>query len=644
MMPGRIAVLGRFASVVLALSVISEARAQSDAAPVTPSSPDSVADHQLIIRDRVERLEDRLFELSQVLRKMEPDRAQRLLETLGAARSLGVRRKMEDIVEEIRRDAFSDAVDGQEEVTANLHELLKVLLEEPARLEERKEEIAKLERVKEALKNLIEEQERELAAARDAIAEANLAKDLEAAADAVEALLERQRAAAQRDNSDAKEAASKQRAIREATDPLADKLERLSKGALGKAEPDDSDGGSAAGDCKAAGDAAKDLKAASDKMKSAEQKLESGRSAEAGKDQTKAEKDLESALEKLRDEAKKLRRKLRLEKQAEDQRKTAEKTAELGKQMKGESEGKESEEGDGQDGDPQGKNGGQSGENEGSQQPGGEQSEQPMPGQQDIEGAVPLQEDAADELDRQDADDAAKKQEEALQKLKQAQDELEDVLEQLRREQQEELLAALEARFRAMLAQQLECNNTTVRLADVGKDRWKRSDQLQLADLSQKQRWVGSEADKALAVLVEDGTTVVFPQILEQIRDDVFIVADRLAAADVGTHVRGRQVDIADTIRQLLDAVKRMQEENESGGGSGGGGGNSPLLPGSAELKLLRACQHRVNNATEGLDADRLRPTVTLEELAQRLEELQRRQEYVAGMAKDMHESMSRAQ
>ncbi|MCZ6815316.1 MAG: hypothetical protein O7F76_01310, partial [Planctomycetota bacterium] len=225
-----------------------------------------MADHQLIIRDRVERLEDRLFELSQVLRKMEPDRAQRLLETLGAARSLGVRRKMEDIVEEIRRDAFSDAVDGQEEVTANLHELLKVLLEEPDRLEERKEEIAKLERVKEALKNLIEEQERELAAARDAIAEANLAKDLEAAAEAVEALLERQRAAAQGDNTDANEAASKQRAIRKATDPLAEKLERLSKGASGEAERDDSDGGSGAGDCKAAGNAAKDLKAASDKM------------------------------------------------------------------------------------------------------------------------------------------------------------------------------------------------------------------------------------------------------------------------------------------------------------------------------------------------------------------------------------------
>lgn len=641
---GRIVVLGRITSVALAFCFVFEARAQSDAASPTPSSPGSIADHQLIIRDRVERLEDRMFELSKVLRKMEPDRAQRLLETLGAARSLGVRRKMEEIVDEIRRDAFSDAVDGQEEVTANLHELLKVLLEEPDRLDERKEEIAKLQQVKEALKKLIEEQERELAAAQEAIAESNLAEDLEAAARAVEELLERQRAAAGADPSKASEAASKQRTIREATDPLADKLEQLSKGASGKSDSDASGDALAGGDCKGAGDAAKDLKAASGKMKSAEQKLEDGRPADAGQDQRGAEKDLESALERLRDEAKQLRRKLQLDKQAEDQRKTAEKTAELGKQMKDASDGKGSEEGGGQEGDRQGEDGEQGGENEGSRQPGGEQNEQPMPGQQDIEGAVPLQEDAADDLDQQKADEAAKKQEEALQKLKQAQDELEDVLEQLRREQQEELLAALEARFRAMLAQQLECNNATARLAGVDKDHWKRSDQLQLAELSQKQRWVGSEADKALAVLVEDGTTVVFPQILEQIRDDVFDVADRLAAADVGSGVRNSQADITDTIRQLLDAVKRMQEENENGGGGGGGGGNSPLLPGSAELKLLRACQQRVNSATENLDADRLRPTVTVGELARRLNELRQRQEYVAGMAKDMHESMNRAQ
>ncbi|MFQ5423747.1 MAG: hypothetical protein ACE5F9_07170 [Phycisphaerae bacterium] len=473
------------------------------------SSTGALPDRQGVIRDRVRRLEDRLFELSKVLRKVEPDRAARLLETLGAARSLRVRQNMDKIVEQLRSGAYSDAVDGQKAVTDDLLQLLKHLLEEPDRLDERKKEIDRLKEAREALNRLIEEQEREQAAAEAA------------------------------------------------------------------ARPD--------GDQE------------------------------------------------------------QLDQQAEAQRETGEKTKVLADQMKG--GGTEASKGDGDaggggNGGPPG--GGKSGGEQDPQE--GASDDQPLPGQQDIEGAVPLQEDAAKALDRQAPAEAAEKQAEAVKKLKQAQDQLDDVLEQLRREQQEEMLAALEARFRAMLARQLECNKATGRLAVLGKAQWKRSDQLELAELSQRQRWVGNEAGKALDLLVEEGTTVVFPQVVEQVRDDGLAVADRLAAADVGGHVRAMQADIVDVIRQLLDAVKRKQEELEDGGAGGGGGGNSPLLPGSAELKLLKACQLRVNAATEAIDVDRWLPSVTVEELNRRLEMLRKRQEQVSEMARAMYESMTRAQ
>ena len=54
--------------------------------------------------------------------------------------------------------------------------------------------------------------------------------------------------------------------------------------------------------------------------------------------------------------------------------------------------------------------------------------------------------------------------------------------------------------------------------------------------------------------------------------------------------------EIVDTLDQLLGAVLQMQQENEQQQGKGQsqqGGETEPLLPPSAEYKLLRASQHR---------------------------------------------------
>lgn len=658
------------------LSIPAQAQNTSDRNKSDTPTAGPLPDRQAVVRDRVRRFEDRMFELSRVLRKTEPERAAKLLDALGASRSMQIRQKMDGIVEDLQRESYSDAVDEQKIVTSDLEQLLKLLLEDPDQLDQRKEEIERLEKLAETLNNLIEEQKREKAAAEAAAAEAELAEALEAAAKQARELLDRQKKVSSDSDSAARaKAAGDQGAVRKDTESLADDLKALSENSAADAEekpagdPEDqegsakeaaakdgqgsgqqSPGGSEGGDC--AGAAAADVGEAAKKMKSAEKKLGDDDAPAAKKDQEAAEQKLQDAIDKLEDEAREIRNKLELEKQAEDQRNTAEKTRELAEEMKGESgkDGAGGQKGGEGEGSQQQQQGGQEGQ-DGQQQQGGseqqqqgDQNNQPAPGQQDVEGAIPLQEDAADELDTQDPADAAKKQQEALDKLEQAQDELEDVLEQLRREQQEELLAALEARFRAMLAQQLDANKRTDRLADVGPANWKRSDQLELGELSEKQRWVGTEAGKALEVLVEDGTTVVFPQVIEQVRDDALDLAGRIASAEVGHNVRATQLDLAETIRQLLDAVKKMQQENQDGGGGGGGGPNSPLLPGSAELKLLKACQLRVNRATDGVSIDRLMPDVTIQDITKRLSKLDTRQKHVAGMAKDMHETMTRAQ
>ena len=66
------------------------------------------------------------------------------------------------------------------------------------------------------------------------------------------------------------------------------------------------------------------------------------------------------------------------------------------------------------------------------------------------------------------------------------------------------------------------------------------------------------------------------------------------------------QKDIERTLLELIDALEKAQkkQEGEGGGGGGGGGGgeqNEPLLPSSAELKLLRSAQLRVNRRTQAI-------------------------------------------
>jgi hypothetical protein len=208
------------------------------------------------------------------------------------------------------------------------------------------------------------------------------------------------------------------------------------------------------------------------------------------------------------------------------------------------------------------------------------------------------------------------------------------------------MLAALEARFRAMLAKQVDCSRATGRLVALDKADWKRSDQLELGELSQREKEIGEEADKALYILTEEGTTVVFPQIVEQVRDDASEVSARLASAEASADVRRMQDNIEQALRELIDAVKKKQEENENNPPTGGEGheGPQPLLPGSAELKLLRSCQTRVNKATEILRADRARSDAVDNEITARLEKLAKRQDEVSKLAKEMQEAMTKAQ
>lgn len=244
---------------------------------------------------------------------------------------------------------------------------------------------------------------------------------------------------------------------------------------------------------------------------------------------------------------------------------------------------------------------------------------------------------AGDKLSRNQPSQATEDQDKAIEQLRQAQAELEETIDQLRREQQEEMLAGLEQRFRTMLLEQKAINTATDEL-DGRKAGWTRTDSLNLAALSEKETGLSGEAAKALNILVEEGTTVVFPEIVTQVRDDMTDVAGRLGQKQTGEITRGIQAQIVETLEELIAAVEQRQKEGPppSGGQAGGGQAGEPqLLPGSAELKLLRSCQVRINRQTARLAEA---STASAKDIGDRCERLAGRQEQLADMARTINE------
>lgn len=587
--------------------------------PTKPTG--SLADRQDVVRDRVTRLEDRMFQISQAIKQSDPEKAARLLESLGASRGMAVRRKLEEITKKLREDQFADAATAQEAVIADLQNLLKLMIEEPEKIGDRKKEIDRLQVLREKLDNIIKEQKQQKS---DAESSATTPEQAKVVADAIQSAkdtLDKQRDLSKKTaekDADARQTGSEQAALQKSTEQLAEKMKTL------PGQP-----------------ATEELSAAATKMKAAEDWLAKEQIPDAGESQKEAEEKLKSAIEKLEEHLKKLDQKKPLPEQSAAQKETAEKTKGLSKDV-------ESPE---QQPSPSGEQGGEKPPEKSGDKPSDPSKSPSDPKQEGIkkeqlDDASKLQDDAAKKLDEAKPDEAAKKQDEALKKLEEAQKKLEETLEQLRKEQQEEMLAALEARFRAMLAKQIECSKASQRLVELPAAEWKRSDQLEVTEISTRQKSVGDDADATLYILTEEGTTVIFPQIVRQVRDDAKEAAALFTPTAIPADVRRLQDGIEQALRELLDAVKKKQEEADNEGkNEGAAGSNSPqpLLPGSAELKLLRSCQLRVNTATTALKAEQAKAGGTPES-RERLQRLAKRQEEVATMAREMHESMTKAQ
>lgn len=63
------------------------------------------------------------------------------------------------------------------------------------------------------------------------------------------------------------------------------------------------------------------------------------------------------------------------------------------------------------------------------------------------------------------------------------------------------------------------------------------------------------EVDKLIEMLHKDAA-VAFPEVFQQLRDDMIKVKNRLEKCDVGAATRELQQDIVDTLREMTEALK----------------------------------------------------------------------------------------
>lgn len=222
--------------------------------------------------------------------------------------------------------------------------------------------------------------------------------------------------------------------------------------------------------------------------------------------------------------------------------------------------------------------------------------------QQRIHKAQQRMQEAQKKLQQAKRKGATDRQEQALRELEQAKAELERILRQLREEELERTLVMLEARFRKMLDMQVAVYEETKQL-DRGKSNAPEHEvEIASGRLSRKERQIVREAERALILLREDGSSVAFPEAVEQAREDMQETADRLSEVKLGAITQGLEEDIIAALEEILAALQQALKDLRDRKGKPGkpsSPGEDVLVDQLAELRMIRALQQRVNRRTQ---------------------------------------------
>jgi hypothetical protein len=268
----------------------------------------------------------------------------------------------------------------------------------------------------------------------------------------------------------------------------------------------------------------------------------------------------------------------------------------------------------------------------------GDQADPTLNAKKRIQDAQDFQRQAENKVAQNKKRPALDDAERARDELEKAKKKLEDLLRQLREEELERLLTDLKRACEKMLAMQIQVYNGTkavARAIDGNND--KKPTRANIQDslgLSDNEKKIVIEADKAIQMLEAEGSAVAFHEVFTQVRDDMKNVQRRLGSVDVGKVTQAVEQDIIDTLNEMIKALEKAKQELKDKKDAKSGGQPPPnqdqkLLDQIAELKMIRAMQLRVNNRTrlygreyEGEQASEPRLQGELRNLSERQERI----------------------
>jgi len=590
-----------FACLTAAAGLLMLAAATADDAgprgtPPAATTP-PLATSQEAITMRYRRFEETLHQLADYLRKSDPQRAELLVRAVGKSKEGRVHELLKDLTDVLKKDQLGDAIEREEQVIVQMQTVLELLMSEARQDEIEKERARIKDLIKDVDKLIARQTDARVSTERGGNPE-DLQKQQKQVADGAQKLVQKI------DRQDAVKKAEKQKSSgSEAEDkPKSDEKD----GAPDKdSKPKDSENNSDSNGDKPADDA--------DKSGSSKE----GDPKEASKPQDKGEdqdKDKQSGKDSKSD---KHDPKSDQSKDAKDQPKDGDpKQAQPGESKDNPDSKPQSgkpKKGKPQKGQPQDKSQEKPQDKPPSDQPEDEQEQdesppkqEKTPGRDDVEKAQKEMDRAIEELKKKRNTKASDRQDQALADLMKAREKLEEILRQLREEERAMVLATLEARFRDMLQQQETVNIGTLGIHAIPADKRTDRHRNRSVELARNEDAIALLAAKALTLLKEEGSSVAFPEAVEQIRDDMLTIARRLERADVGEITQNIEQDVIESLKEILEALqkeleklkdeqqkkqqqKQQQQEQPP----------PPLVNKLAELKMLRSLQYRVNRRTK---------------------------------------------
>ena len=243
-----------------------------------------------------------------------------------------------------------------------------------------------------------------------------------------------------------------------------------------------------------------------------------------------------------------------------------------------------------------------------------------IPGKGDVAKASEKMSSASESLSGAKAGKAAGQQEEAVEELEKGREKVEDTLEALQEAFRNQLIAYLKEKFTYMLAQQKSATSSTrsldLKLRALNLAAGGKQPEIGIKDRQLAKRLAASElrlstvCDDVLDVLSEDGTTLVFPEIVVELKADLEQTGGLLDNLQTGDSTRMIQKDIEDTVSEVLAALEEAAKKPpppspNKGREKKNQNSSAPLLAKSAELKMVRALQLRINRRTSRFDTSR---------------------------------------